>query len=59
MENSLYSLNVNFVVQFLNGSAGEIRIFVMNAIKNNVQDNISVNYQRINYQNAKDKENVQ
>jgi hypothetical protein len=48
----LFSLNVNFAVVQLNGSAGEILIFVNHVIKDNVQEIMSQNTQRINYQNV-------
>lgn len=48
-----YNLNVNFVVQQLNGFAGEILIFVNPVIKNNVMETMCQNIQNNNCQNVK------
>ncbi len=58
MEKILFSLNANFVVVQPNGSAGEILIFVILAIKDNVPEIMSQNTRRINYQNVEGLENV-
>ena len=54
MERNILSLNVDFVVLLLNGSAGVILIFVNLVIKNNAKESILANYQKINCQNVKD-----
>jgi hypothetical protein len=58
MEKILFSLNANFVVVQPNGSVGEILIFVILAIKDNVPGIMSQNTRRINYQNVEVLENV-
>jgi|688.fasta_scaffold295459_1 hypothetical protein len=55
----LLNLNVNIVVQLLNGFVGEIHIFVNLVIKNNVMEIMLVSILYKNYQNAQDQSNVQ
>lgn len=53
MVRNILSSNAVFVVQLRSGFVGEILTFVKVVIKNSVKDNISVNYQKTNYQNVK------
>lgn len=55
----LLNLNVNIVVQLLNGFVGEIHIFVNLAIKNNVMEIMLASILYKNCQNAQDQSNVQ
>ena len=59
MEKTLFSSNVNFVVQLLNGFVGEILIFVNLAIKGNALEIMLVSIPKINFLNVKVQENVQ
>lgn len=58
MARILFSLNVNFAVQQLNGFVGEILIFVSLVIKNNVTEIMSVNIRKKNCQNVMDLRNA-
>lgn len=53
MEKISFSLNVNFVVQLLNGSVGEILIFVNLVTRGNVMETMLASIRRISYQYAR------
>lgn len=53
MEKISFSLNVNFVVQLLNGSVGEILIFVNLVTRDNVMEIMLASIQKISYQYAR------
>lgn len=53
MERTLFNLNVNIVVQPLNGFVGEIHIFANLVIRNNAMEIMLVNILSKSYQNVK------
>jgi hypothetical protein len=55
---NLENINVNFVVTLQRGFVGVRPIFVKNVTKNKLEINQLLKCQRINYQNAKEEENV-
>jgi hypothetical protein len=59
MERSLFLSNAVFVVQWLSGFVGEIRIFVTAAIKSKYQESTYREHLSKNYQNVKANKNVQ
>ena len=59
MENSTFLLNVDFAAQWPNGFVGETLIFVISAIKSKFQGRMCQDYQKISYQNVKERENAQ
>ena len=52
MEQTTLNLNVNFAVTLLNGSAGDLLIFVRSATPDKMQETMCLGKQRVNYRSV-------